>query len=98
MMGLAEARFLSEAFDDALPIFNRITVGTPTKSRVHWQALLRDLQCRTSLRHPPAGIIKVIAQQLSMDASPLPADIRIELERLKRRNEARRDADGASGS
>lgn len=98
MMGLAEARFLSEAFADALPIFNRITVGTSTKSRVHWQALLRDLQCRTSLRHPPVGIIKVIAQQLSMDASPLPADIRIEFERLKRRNEARRDAHGASDS
>jgi tetratricopeptide (TPR) repeat protein len=63
VLGHAEALFQLGAFDAALPQFNRLATGLPPSDPIRWKALLRDLQCRTELKEPAQGIIKVIHQQ-----------------------------------
>jgi hypothetical protein len=63
VIGYAESVFQLGEHAKALPLFNRLATTLPASEPTRWQSLLRDLQCRTALGEPPAGIIKVIEQQ-----------------------------------
>lgn len=62
-VALAESRFQTEAYEAALPVFNKLATELDPDEPIRWQALLRDLQCRTQLGEPAEDIIKVIRQQ-----------------------------------
>lgn len=61
--GYAESLYQLGEFEAALPVFNRLATKLRSDDPIRWKALLRDLQCRTRLEHPPQGITKVIEQQ-----------------------------------
>ena len=60
VFGHAESLFHLDEFANALPQFNELARKLPEADPMRWESLLRDLQCRTALRHPPRDIIKVI--------------------------------------
>jgi hypothetical protein len=62
-LGLGESLFQLGEFAAALPEFNRVATTRSPSDPARWQALFRDLQCRSALAHPPEGILKVIQQQ-----------------------------------
>ena len=93
LLGYAEALYGLGKFEEALPVFNRLAIHVPPAESLRWKALLRDLQCRTKLKHDPAGIIKVIQQQGFLYpelGGPLTAT---PLRRLLRQNERRAAGD-----
>ncbi|MCG3131394.1 MAG: hypothetical protein FLDDKLPJ_02185 [Phycisphaerae bacterium] len=61
-LGLAECRFASGNYAEALPLFNELARLEYDKGgeEAHWRALVRDLQCRLALQHDPRGVLKVI--------------------------------------
>lgn len=61
--GLAESAYQLKDYAAALPRFNQLAMNLPPTDPVRWKSLLRDLQCRTVLRHPKEGILRVIQQQ-----------------------------------
>lgn len=61
--GWAESHFQMKNYATALPAFNRLAMRLPQTDPLRWRSLLRDLQCRTLLKQPAAGILKVIDQQ-----------------------------------
>jgi len=63
LLGYAESLYQLGEFEAALPEFNRLATKLRSEDPIRWKALLRDLQCRTRLEHPPQGITKVIEQQ-----------------------------------
>ena len=63
LFGYAQTLFLLNDLTEALPRFNRLAVRLPAQSSLRWQALVKDLECRTRMGEPPEGIIKVIEQQ-----------------------------------
>ncbi|MEK6677241.1 MAG: hypothetical protein AABZ47_16515 [Planctomycetota bacterium] len=65
-LGYAESLFRLDRFEEALKQFNRLATTLEPNDPIRWQALLRDLQCRSALQHPPDGIIKVIEQQRTL--------------------------------
>ncbi len=91
LLGHAEALFQLEQSATALPQFNRLATGLPAADPIRWKALLRDLQCRTSLGHPPEGIVKVIRQQKRLYPKLGGPVIARQLEKLERENQRRLD-------
>ncbi len=63
VMGLAQSLFQLGEYDQALPLFNKLAMALPAEEPLRWKALLRDLQCRSELKHDPRGIIKAIQNQ-----------------------------------
>ena len=91
LSGYAESLYHLRKFADALPIFNRLATGLPVDNPQRWRMLLRDLQCRTRLKEPPADIIRVIEQQRFLHpelGDPQTAD---EFEKLLRENRRRQE-------
>ncbi len=66
LLGYAESLYQLGEFEAALPEFNRLATRLRSDDPIRWKALLRDLQCRTRLEHPPQGITKVIEQQMRL--------------------------------
>lgn len=87
--GQAEALFRSDQFAEALPKFNRLATGLTPTHPIRWKSLLRDLECRTALREPAAGIIKVISQQKYLHPDLGGVVLAAEFERVRRENERR---------
>lgn len=92
IFGRAEAMFRLGEFAEALAGFNRLATGLPPQHAVRWKALQRDLECRTSLHHPPDGILKVIAQQRRLYPHLGGPPVAAELDRLERENLRRNDS------
>ncbi len=89
ILGMAEALYGLQEYEEALPLFNRIVLGTKTRDTTWWKALLRDLQCRTALKHEPNGIIKVIRQHRVLDAGMGGDTLREAFEALEKENRDR---------
>jgi tetratricopeptide (TPR) repeat protein len=89
VFGQAESMYRLGQFAEALPKFNRLATHLPPAHPTRWKSLLRDLQCRTALSEPPAGIIKVIEQQKYLYPDLGGAASAVEFERLRRENERR---------
>ncbi len=87
--GQAEAAFQQGRFAEALPTYNKLATTLAVEHPLRWKALLRDLQCRTALKEPPAGILKVIEQQKFLFPDLGGPEMAAEFERLKRENERR---------
>ena len=91
-IGYAESLYHTGEFAKALPEFNRLATTLPDGDPRRWSSLLRDLQCRAALNHPPAGIIKVIEQQKFLHPALGGVEFAPQFEKLQRENERRRDA------
>ena len=89
--GYAEASYQLGQYEQALPWFNHVAVGLPEDAPARWQALLRDLQCRTALEHPPAGIIRVIDQQEHLHPELGGPQYAAKFKKLRRENQRRLD-------
>jgi len=89
LLGHAEALYQLGEFALALPEFNRLATGLPPTDSIRWRALLRDLQCRTVLDHPPSGIVMVIQQQRQLYPELGGPAVAPELEKLQRENKRR---------
>ncbi len=89
--GFAESLFQLGRYREALPVFNRLAVQLPPDDPRRWKALLRDLQSRTALGHPPQGILAVIQQQKQLHPALGGPGVAEEFERLERENQRRRD-------
>ncbi len=63
ILGTARAQAEIGECSAALSTFHRLATGLSSRSEIRWEALVGDLSCRTSLRHPPDGIVRVIEQQ-----------------------------------
>lgn len=87
--GQAESLFRLGQFAEALPKFNRLATGLTPTHPIRWKSLLRDLECRTSLGEPAAGIIKVIEQQKYLHSDLGGTALVAEFERVRRDNERR---------
>ncbi len=89
ILGLAEALYGLQEYEEALPLFNRVVRGTKTRDAAWWKALLRDLQCRTALKHEPDGIIRVIRQHRVLSADMGGDTLRTAFDALEKENQAR---------
>jgi len=89
--GQAEALFRLGQFADALPKFNRLAAGLTPVYPIRWKSLLRDLECRSALDEPAAGIIKVIEQQQFLYPDLGGPALAVEFERVRRENERRKE-------
>ncbi len=87
--GQAEARFQLGQFADALTKFNRLATSLAPTHFIRWKSLLRDLECRSKLGEPAAGIIKVIEQQRFLHPDLGGRALAAEFERLLRESERR---------
>ena len=76
-------------FATALPLFNRLAITLAEADPTRWKSLLRDLQCRTALGHPPQEIIKVIQQQKHLYPKMGGAVLEAKFMKLQRDNERR---------
>jgi len=86
VFGYAEAQFQLGEWNDALVRFNRLATELAPDESLRLRALLRDLQCRTKLAHPPSDIIKVIQQQRQMFPALGGPYLAGEFDRLQREN------------
>ncbi len=93
MFGYAEAQFQLDEWALALPRFNALALGLPPADPVRWESLLRDLQCRTALNHPPGDIIKVLEQQRYLYPELGGPYLAKEFEKLQRENQRRVDGE-----
>lgn len=91
ILGYAETLYRKGDFAAALPRFNQLATGLNPGDERRWQALLRDLQCRDALLHPPQGIIRVIQQQNRLHPKLGGAGYAAQFEKLLRACERRRD-------
>jgi len=91
--GAAEALFQLRRFDEALPLFNRLFQSLPRGQRPWWEALLRDLQCRTELGQEAKPIIKSIQQQKFFDERMGGSDLRRDFDALLTANERRLESE-----
>ena len=89
VMGYAESLFRRGEFVDALHLFNKLATGLAPEEPLRWQSLLRDLQCRTALEHPPEGIVAVIQQQSFLYPDLGGEKHAAEFQRLRRENQRR---------
>jgi tetratricopeptide (TPR) repeat protein len=87
--GQAESLFRLGQFAEALPKFNRLATGLTPTHPIRWKSLLRDLECRSALGEPAAGIIKVIEQQKYLHPELGGTALAAEFERVRRDNERR---------
>lgn len=90
----AEALFHLGEHAKALPAFNRLATTLSVTDPIRWKSLLRDLQCRTALAHPPRGIVKVIDQQGHLFPEMGGRALAAEFQKLRRENERRADSGG----
>lgn len=88
-LGLAESRFELGDLKAALPLFNQMAMSLPAEDPLRWQALLRDLQCRTGLQEDPRGILKVLDQQAYFHPELGGPRFKPQFDRLRRENEQR---------
>ena len=93
VLGYSETQYQLGDFAAALPGFAEVATQLPANDPIRWQALLRDLQCRTALNHPPHGIIKVIEQQKYLYPDLGNPEIAEELRKLQRENQRRIDGE-----
>ena len=93
MYGYAEAQFQLDEWLLALPWFNALALGLPPADPVRWESLLRDLQCRTALNHPPGDVIKVLEQQRYLYPELGGPYLAKEFEKLQRENQRRVDGE-----
>ena len=93
--GYAESQFHVGEWAEALVRFNTLALSLPAENPIRWRSLLRDLQCRTALEHPPRDIIKVIQQQRHLHPDMGDPILAREFDKLQRENQRR--ADRASG-
>lgn len=91
LFGHAEALYQLERYAQALPFFHQVCQSMSPSDKLWFNALLRDLQCRTQLGHPPGGIIKVIRQQKFLHDEMGGPELRRQFNTLLRRNENRVD-------
>ncbi|GEM_PF-1619886 len=91
--GYAEALYQLRAYELALPLFNRLATALPPEEPLRWQALLRDLQCRTALNEPGEDVVKVINQQEFLHPDLGGPRFAAELRKLRRENERRAGGD-----
>jgi hypothetical protein len=89
--GHAEALFQLAEFAEALPEFNRLALELPETDPIRWKSLLRDLECRTALKHPPGDIVRVIEQQRYLFPALGGSRLAPQFERLLRENQRRPD-------
>lgn len=91
VLGHAEA--LSRGGDPAraLAEFNQLATRLPPENPIRWKALLGDLEARTTLNQPPAGILQVIAQQRRLFPDLGGPQMLAQFERIERENIRRRD-------
>ncbi|MCH7995110.1 MAG: hypothetical protein IIB57_11800 [Planctomycetes bacterium] len=89
--GYAESQFRLEEWAEALVRFNSLAMSLPADDPIRWRSLLRDLQCRTALEHPPQGIIKVIQQQRHLHPDMGDPLLAREFDKLQRQNQRRVD-------
>lgn len=87
----AEALFQLGDHALALPAFNRLATTLSVTDPIRWKSLLRDLQCRTAMSHPPRGIIKVIDQQGQLFPGMGGKTLAAEFQKVRRENERRAD-------
>ncbi len=66
LYGHAETAFRAGGFESALPGFHAAYEAAPENDPIWWQALLRELQCRTKLNDDPRNVIKVIRQKRTL--------------------------------
>lgn len=92
--GLGETLYRLKRYEEALPLFNRVVGEAPERSPEWWEALLRDLQCRTKLHHDPEGILTVIAQQQFLNPNLGGEAMKEEFQKLRRTNQQRRQRSG----
>ncbi|MCO6437650.1 MAG: tetratricopeptide repeat protein [Phycisphaerae bacterium] len=90
-LGLAESLYRLDDYAAALPIFNRWVTALPDGDPRRWQALLRDLQCRTTQGQDPRDVLKVIRQQRYLYPDMGGNRFRSEFDRLERENQRRLD-------
>ncbi len=93
IVGRAEALFQLGELNRALVEFNRLAISLPSDDPIRWRSLLRDLECRTALKEPPQGVIKVIHQQKNLFPDLGGPKFAPQFERLLRENERRADED-----
>ncbi|MCK4660078.1 MAG: hypothetical protein KAV82_11200 [Phycisphaerae bacterium] len=90
--GHAESLYHLGRHEEALPLFYRLCQRLPSGEAMWFRALLRDLQCRTQLGHPPEGIIKVIRQQKFLHNDMGGPELHHQFDALLHRNENRMPA------
>ncbi len=93
LLGYAESLFQLGDWSAALPRFNKLAIALPPADPIRWKSLLRDLQCRTALQHPPRDLINVIEQQRFLCPDLGGPALAPEFEKLQRENQRRSDAD-----
>ncbi|MGB2985126.1 MAG: hypothetical protein WBE26_04520, partial [Phycisphaerae bacterium] len=91
VFGHAEALFQLGEYASGLPEFARLATRLPPTDPIRWKSLLRDLQCRTALDHPPQGVIKVIQQQKYLYPDLGGPVLAAQFEKLQRENKRRAD-------
>ena len=89
VVGYAESLYQRGDLVEALRVFNKLATGLAPDEPLRWQSLLRDLQCRTALEHPPEGIIKVIQQQSFLYPDLGGERQAAEFQKLRRENQRR---------
>jgi TolA-binding protein len=87
--GHAECLYQLARYEQALSLFHQVDQALSAGDELWFKALLRDLQCRTRLKHPPEGIIQVIRQQKFLHDDLGSPELRREFEVLLRENEKR---------
>ncbi len=89
--GHAESLFKLDLVEQALEKFNRLAIRLPADDPIRWRSLLRDLQCRTALNHPPQEVMKVIDQQRYLYPKLGGPSLASQFEELYRNNRRRLD-------
>lgn len=89
LMGLAEVMYRSGRYGEALPKYNRLFKLLPVDDERRFEALLRDLQCRTELGHDPKAIADVIKQHRFLTPDLGGDRLKSKFLALLERNEAR---------
>ena len=89
LFGHGEALYRLKRYGQALPLFHAVCQTQSPADELWFQALLRDLQCRTELGHAPEGIIKVIRQQKFLHDDLGGVELRRRFDALLRRNQDR---------
>ena len=92
LLGYAESLFHLGEWSAALPRFNKLAIALPPADPIRWKSLLRDLQCRTALQHPPRDLINVIEQQRFLYPDLGGPALAPEFEKLQRENQRRSDS------
>ncbi len=89
LYGHAESLYQLRQYEQTLPLFFRVCQMLSPPDKLWFKSLLRDLQCRTQLEHPPEGIIKVIRQQKFLHNDINGRELRRQFDALLQQNERR---------